>query len=273
MRALQSQGLSQRAACRITGCPRRTVQYRCRRVTNDAALLEWLRELAAQRPRWGRRRLQVLLRRAGTIVNHKRLRRVYRSAALQVRPRKKRHVRYVRGDAIAPARQRNECWTLDFLEDRLAHGRKIRVLGVLDQFTREGLALELDFWMPSRRVIAVLDSIAAVRGYPNRLIIDNGSELTSLAMLRWAAEHGIELQSIDPGKPPQNAFIESFNGRARDEFFNLHLFRTLPEARENADDWLDDYNRYRPHSSLGNLTPEEFAAALDTTPPPQESVA
>ncbi len=254
-------------------CPRRTAQYRSRRQTDDAVIGAALRELAHERPRWGWRRLNVLLKRRGIVVNHKRLRRIYRGERLQVWPRKKRRVRYVRGNRALPVTHLNQEWGLDFMEDRLLHGRKVRAMTLEDRFSREGLALEMDFSMPSRRVIRELDMIAAERGYPDRLRVDNGPELTSLAMLKWAAEHNVELVFIDPGKPAQNAWIESFNGRVRDEFLNLHLFRSLPELRSAAFEWLEDYNTVRPHSSLGYLTPQEFVARIQTSTSPQKSVA
>ncbi len=274
MKALQADGLSERRACALTGCSRRLMQYRPRRRReDDEPLRTALVELAHTRPRFGWRRLRIFLRRNGITPNHKRLRRIYREECLQVRPHKKRRVRFIRGNISLPVTQLNEEWGLDFMEDRLFHGRKLRCMTLEDRFSREGLALELDFSFPSSRAICELNAIAAVRGYPKRLRVDNGPELTSLAMLRWASEHEVDLHFIDPGKPAQNAWIESFNARVRDEFLNMHLFRSLPEARSAARIWLADYNEVRPHSSLNDLTPTEFVASLSINPTLQASVA
>ncbi len=202
-------------------------------------------------------------------MNHKRLRRLYREEQLQVRPRKKRRVRLVRGNSAPAPTKINEEWGLDFMEDRLFTRRKVRALTIEDRLTREGLALDVDFSLTSRRVIRTLDEIASVRGYPSRLRIDNGPENTAGAMLTWSINHNVDLHFIDPGKPVQNAWIESFNGRVRDEFFNVQMFRTLPQIREAAEVWLLDYNEVRPHSSLGYLTPQEFAESLKIEPTPQ----
>jgi len=197
-------------------------------------------------------------------MNHKRLRRIYREECLQVRPRKKRRVRLVRGNwAPAPTRL-NEAWGLDFMEDTLLTRRKVRIATIEDRHSREGLAVDPDFSLTSRRVIRTLDDIAAVRGYPSRLRVDNGPENCAGVMLQWSIDHNVELHFIDPGKPAQNAWIESFNGRVRDEFLNTNAFWTLAEIREAADVWLVDYNEVRPHSSLGYLTPKEFVETLTT---------
>jgi len=158
---------------------------------------------------------------------------------------------------------------IDFMEDRLFYGRSIRAMTLEDRFSREGLALKIHFSMPSWRVIRELDAAAAERGYPDRLRVDNGPELTSAALLKWSVANGVRLHFIDRGKPAQNAWIESFNARVRDEFFNMHLCRSLPEVRDASADWLADYNEVRPHSSLGYKTPKEFVDSLPTTTPPQ----
>lgn len=273
MKALQDLGLSERAACRLVGCPRRTAQYRSQRPDRDQAIRGLLRELAAKRPRFGWRRLRILLRRKHLRPNHKRLRRIYREECLQVRPRRKRRVRFVRGNATLPVIRLNEEWGLDFMDDRLFNRRKIRVMTLEDRFSREGLALEPAFSITGKRVVRELDAVAAVRGYPSRLRIDNGPELTSRALLTWSVEHEVDLHFIDPGKPSQNAWIESFNARVRDEFLNVRLFRSAPDMHEAAQEWLIDYNEERPHSSLGYLTPQEFVQTLPTNSAPQLSVA
>jgi putative transposase len=264
VRALKRKGLSERQACRLVDCPRPTMQYKSCKKPDDAFVRDRLRCIAQERPRFGWRRLKIMLKRERIIMNHKRLRRIYREECLQVRPRKKRRVRLVRGNwAPAPTRL-NEEWGLDFMEDTLLTRRKVRIATIEDRHSREGLAVDPDFSLTSRRVIRTLDDIAAVRGYPSRLRVDNGPENCAGVMLQWSIDHNVELHFIDPGKPAQNAWIESFNGRVRDEFLNTNAFWTLAEIREAADVWLVDYNEVRPHSSLGYLTPKEFVETLTT---------
>jgi putative transposase len=259
VRALQAKGVSEQRACKIVGCSRNTVRYRVRRLV-DSAILSPLRELAAKHRRFGYRKLGILLRRDGIIVNHKKLYRIYKEAALGVPRRRKRHVRYERGlSTLIPVTAANQRWSIDFLSDSLISGRRIRVLPIVDDFTREGLTLEVDFSLPAQRVVRALDDVAAVRGYPKVLRSDNGPEFVSHSLLRWAAEHNVRLHFIEPGKPTQNANIESLNARIRDEFLNEHAFLTLRDARREAALWLDHYNTIRPHGSLGYLTPLEFA--------------
>ncbi len=261
MRALQDRGVPVVRACALIGYTRSNLYYH-RKPKADEPLKTRLQELAAQRPRWGWRRLLIMVRRETSAIGEYRLRRIYRELGLQVRPRKKRNVRYVRGNTVAPVHTPNERWSLDFMHDTLASGRRLRVLMVIDDFTRECLAVQVERGFSSRRVIAALEAIAFERGLPKTLRFDNGAELTSHAMLRWGAERRIDLHFIDPGKPTQNAHVESFNGKARDEFLNLHSFLTLDQAREAAAAWLIDFNEVRPHSSIANLTPAEFAKNL-----------
>jgi putative transposase len=216
------------------------------RIDRDRPVRERLRVLAGQRLRAGWRTLKIFLRREGMVMNDKRLRRIYQEEKLQVKPRKRRRVRLVRGPVAPPPVALNDEWGLDFMEDRLWTRRKIRALTIEDRLSREGLAVDIDFSLTGRRVTRTLDTIAWLRGYPRRLRIDNGPENCSRAMLVWAVEHDVELHFIDPGKPAQNAWIESFNARVRDEFFNLHSFRTLEDARAAAAAWLTDYNEVRP---------------------------
>ena len=262
MRALQGKGISAIRACTLVRFTRSNLYYR-RKPKSDEPVATHLQELATQRPRWGWRRLLILMRRERHVGEY-RFRRIYRQLALQVRPRKKRKVRYVRGSVIAPVHAPNERWSLDFMHDSLASGRRLRVLMIIDDYTRECLATEVERGFSSSRVISILERIALVRGLPKTLRFDNGAELTSRAMLRWGAECGIDLHFIDPGKPIQNAHVESYNGRARDEFLNMHNFLTLDQAKAAAAAWLSDYNEIRPHSALGNRTPKEFTDALTT---------
>lgn len=249
------------------------MQDRSGKTPNDATVRQRMRHHAELRPRFGHRRLAIMLRREQIVMNHKRFRRIYREEGLQVRPRKRRRVRLVRGN-VAPAPTRvNEEWGLDFMHERFLNHRKVRLLTIEDRFSREGLALEPNVSITGKRVTQTLDSIAAVRGYPSRLRVDNGPENISSAMLTWSVEHGVDLHFIDPGKPSQNAWIESFNGRVRDEFLNANAFRTIFEMRPAAAIWLSDYNEVRPHSSLGYLTPKEFVERLATNVTPQLQVA
>lgn len=250
--------LAERRACGLALVGRSTMRYEHRR-SGDEELRERLRELAAERRRFGYRRLHVMLRREGQMVNHKRIYRLYREEGLTVR--KRRHKRVSRAERVplqAPS-DPNQLWSLDFVQDALWWGRKIRLLTVEDTYTREALAIEVDTSLSGARVARVLDRLVAERGaQPDEIVLDNGPELTSKALDQWAYENGVRLHFIDPGKPQQNGFIESFNGRFRDECLNEHWFLSLADARRTVEEWRIDYNQNRPHSSLGNLTPEEF---------------
>jgi putative transposase len=255
--------ISQRRACRLIGAGRSTIRYQGRR-REDAALRARLRELAAQRPRFGYRRLHVLLRREGITVNHKRIERLYRKEGLAVRGRKRKSLtRIRRGRPSAPGHA-NEQWALDFLHDTMASGRTIRVLSIIDVWTREALALEVDTSLPGSRVVRVLDRLRGERPLPTQLILDNGPELISRVLEEWAHQHDVALHFIDPGKPIQNAHCESFHGRLRDECLNEHWFLSLPDARQIVEAWRQDYNRARPHSALGYQTPAAFATGATT---------
>lgn len=221
--------------------------------------------LAQEHRRYGLPRLTVLLRREGVADNHKRIGRIYRAANLQVRKRVRRKLALGRGPATEPITAPNERWSLDFVHDRLRNNRRFRILAVGDDCTRENLALEADFAFSGERMTRVLDAIAELRGYPKTIVMDNGPEMCSLAMLRWAADRHVRLHHIAPGKPVQNAFIESFNGRLRDECLNEHDFNSLFEVRSTLTDWRERYNYTRPHKSLGWKTPEEFARTFATT--------
>ena len=258
--------VSERRACGLIGVHRSTVRKRPRG-RDDHVVYQRLAELARERSRFGYRRLQVLLRRDGLVINHKRVLRLYRLAGLGLRRRKrKRSPSAARGAPALPTRP-NQCWALDFVSDTLAWGRRIRCLTIVDCFTREAPAIELDTSLPGARVVRVLDELAEQRGLPTAILMDNGPELTGRALDQWAYEHGVELRFIDPGKPVQNAFIESFNGRFRDECLNQHWFVSLAHARRIVEAWRRDYNQDRPHSSLGYLTPSEFAYQVRASTP------
>jgi putative transposase len=218
-----------------------------------------MRELAAERPRWGWRRLKILFEREGIDAGYDRFLRIYRANGLQVRPRRKRKVAYVRGNLLPAVTRPNERWSIDFMHDRLIGGRTIRTLNIVDDFTRECLVLRIGHSFGSADFVRAFEDIAFDRGLPATVRFDNGSEFTSHAMLRWGAERRVALHFIAPGKPTQNANIESLNGRIRDELLNAHGFVSLFQARQVAEDWLQDYNAVRPHSALGFLTPKAFA--------------
>lgn len=250
-------GISERRAIRITGFPRSSMRYRSLRAPQDE-LRTRIRELAAQRPRWGYRRIHVLLRREGWPVNRKRVQRLYREEGLAVRRKGKRRRSQVPRLVREPLGRANERWILDFVSDTLSNDRTFRCLTVVDEFSRECLAIHVAHSIPAVRVIEVLEQLRTKRGLPEVVITDNGSEFTSRAFDAWAYAREVKINYIQPGKPVQNCYIESFNGTFRDECLNLHWFVSLEDAQRTITAWKDDYNRVRPHSSLGDLTPEEF---------------
>ena len=250
--------MSERRACRIAGVDRTSVRYRAKR-GDDGPLRERLKALAFERRRFGYRRLHVLLKREGWAVNRKRVQRIYREERLLVRKRGgRKRALGLRAPMQAPDRP-NACWCLDFVHDQLTDGRRFRILTVVDECTRESLARVPDTSISGVRVARELDRVIAWRGRPEAILSDNGTEFTSNAILAWAGERKIEWRYIEPGKPSQNAFIESFNGRLRDELLNETLFRSLTHARLALDAWGEDYNRHRPHSRLGWLAPADYA--------------
>lgn len=251
--------VSQRRACRVVGCERMTVRYRSRR-PDDPKLRERLRALAHERRRFGYRRLHIFLKREGFVVNHKRLFRIYREERLMVRKRGgRKRALGTRTPMPVPA-QPNDLWALDFVADQLASSRRFRILAVYDVCTRECLMAVADFSIGGRRVARELDRLIAWRGRPRTIVSDNGTELTSNAIILWSGDAQVGWHYIDPGKPIQNAFIESFNGRLRDEFLNETLFGSLDHARAALEEWRRDYNTVRPHSRIGWLTPAVHAA-------------
>ncbi|WP_234820332.1 MULTISPECIES: IS3 family transposase [Sinorhizobium] len=253
--------MSERRACKAIGFCRMTIRYETRR-SDDHDLRERMKALAHERRRFGYRRLHVLLRREGHRVNHKRLFRLYREEKLTVRKRggRKRAIG-TRAPMLIPMAA-NDRWSLDFVSDQLTDGRRFRVLTVVDDCTRECLALVADTSLSGLRVARELDRIIEERGKPKMIVSDNGSEFTSSAILQWVDRAKVEWHYIAPGKPIQNAFIESFNGRLRDEFLNETLFSSLTHARSALLNWRSDYNDNRPHSGLGWLTPAEFAQTI-----------
>jgi len=259
---LQSEfNFSQRRACRVLGQGRSSCRYiPCR--TTVQALLDDMLALATKRPRFGYRRIHLFLRRKGWRVNHKRVYRIYRTEGLAVRRRRrKRRGSSARAKLPVPTRV-NERWSMDFVHDTLATGRKFRTLNVVDDLTREALAIEVDTSLGGTRVVRVLDRLVALRGLPKVIVCDNGPEFTGRAVDEWAYRMSVQLHFTRPGKPTDNAYVESFNGKFRDECLNEHWFLDLGDARTKIEDWRVDYNEVRPHSSLGNRTPMEYLSTL-----------
>lgn len=251
-------GLSQRRACRLAGLNLSTWQYRSIKQT-VTGLRERIVELAGERRRFGYRRLYILLRREGWLINHKAVHRIYREEGLQVRKRKRKRIGPADRQPIELPERINERWSMDFVSDVLSNGRRIRTLNVVDDFSRECPVIEVDTSLTGMRVVRVLERLSQTRKLPRAIVVDNGPELISKALDEWAYRNGVRLHFIEPGKPVQNAFIESFNGKFRDECLNEHWFTNLADARRTIEEWRIDYNTCRPHSSLGYLTPIEYA--------------
>ena len=250
----EAHGISERRACALLGADRSTVRYRSTR-PDDGALRARLRSLAAERRRFGYRRLGLLLSREGLRPNHKKLRRLYREERLQVRRRGGRKRAIGTRAPMAVPDVANQRWSLDFASDTLANGRRFRMLCVIDDFSRECLALVADTSLSGKRVARELDTIGARRGLPLTVVSDNGTELTGTAILRWSQDRAVGWHYIAPGKPQQNAFAESFIGRLRDKCLNESLFTSLRHARAVLASWQRDYNEVRPHSALEGHTP------------------
>ena len=266
---MRAQGTSLRRACRLVGLSTATWRYQRQVDPTNTKLLERLQAHAGERPRFGYRRLHTLVGRDGLHVNHKRVYDVYRTAGLQVRRRhRKRLTRGQRVPLPMPSR-RGERWSMDFMVDTLADGRGFRTLNIVDDFTRECVALEVDRSLPGLRVVRVLDRLAESVGLPEVIVMDNGPEFSGRALDAWAYARGVHLRFIRPGKPIENAFVESFNGKFRDECLNEHWFASLAEAQQLIEAWRIDYNTVRPHSALRKATPEQFANSLCGRSPAQ----
>lgn len=255
---VEAHKMSERRACRVLGCCRMTMRYEVVR-QDDPVLRERLKELAKARRRFGYRRLHVFLRREGHAVNHKRLFRIYREEQLHVRRRGgRKRAMGTRAPMVLPLMP-NQRWSLDFVSDQLTDGRRFRILTVVDDCTRECLALIADTSLSGARVARELATLFDARGKPQTIVSDNGTEFTSNAILKFVEDRKFDWHYIAPGKPTQNAFIESFNGRLRDELLNETLFPSLHHARATLAAWRHDYNTERPHSRLGWKTPDAFA--------------
>ena len=255
----QTRSTSLRRACRVVGLSTATWRYKPRLNAANATVATRLEALASERVRFGYRRLHVLIGREGTHVNHKRLYRLYRQAGLQVRRRRRK--RLTRGERVprpAPTR-RGDRWSMDFTLDTLADGRAFRTLNIVDDYTRECVAIEVDRSLPGLRVTRVLERLRATHGLPQSIVLDNGPEFAGRTLEAWAYAAKVTLCFIRPGKPIENAYVESFNGKFRDECLNEHWFVSLADAQAQIEAWRVDYNTVRPHSALADQTPHEFA--------------
>ena len=260
---MQKVGLTERRACTLAGQPRSTQRFRSR-PGNDDALRERIRKLSGRWRRYGSPRLTILIRNEMGPINHKRIERIYCEEKLQLPRKRKGKPRgaSTRQPLAKPTRP-GECWAMDFVSDAFEYGGRFRILTLIDVFTRECLALEADTSISGERVVRVLSRVAQERGLPDAIMVDNGTEFTSKAMLTWSNNTEVRLAFIEPGKPSQNGFIESFNGKLRDECLNLHYFAGLHDAREKLARWRTLYNEQRPHSSIQYETPQAFRLAWE----------
>ena len=256
-------------ACRLMSLHRSVFYYR-EETDMDIDLRRRMIELAQERKRFGYRRVHLMLLREGWNVNHKRVYRIYQEEKLSVRKRKRKKGSGYRGEAPVRPNGPGKRWSMDFVHDSLANGLRIRTLNIVDDFTRECVAIEVDTSINGKKVARVLERLRSERGLPDVLLSDNGPEFTGKDMSNWAYARNQKHQYIQPGKPVQNCFVESFNGKFRDECLNEHWFQNIEYARSIIYDWKIDYNQNRPHSSLGGKTPEEFARDWIFPPPPEE---
>lgn len=253
----QSRLASERRGCRLVGLSRSVARYQSRR-EDDSPLRNRLKALAEQYPRYGYLTLHGLLCSEGGVVNRKRTYRLYREEGLQVRTKRRKKLTRPRVPLAVPS-QVNERWSVDFMADQLANGRRFRIVSVIDDHSRECVGQVVDFSISGQRLVELLDFLAETRGLPKTLVCDNGSELTSKAMFFWSRRTGVKLHFIQPGKPTQNAFIESFNSTFREHCLSQYWFASLSDAREAIESWRVHYNDVRPHSSLGFKPPSLFA--------------
>jgi putative transposase len=261
----QRRGLSCRAACRLMRVARSSLNYQSKRVERDAPVVARMRALAGQYPRYGYRRIRIFLGREKLTMGTDRAYRLWRSAGLQVPRRRPRRRAATQRPRPLPATGRNQVWAYDFVFDTCANGQQLKCLTIIDEWTRESLAIDVAGSIRGKRVVEVLARLVSIHGAPRHLRSDNGPEFVSNAVLRWLANEGIDSAHIAPGKPWQNGTDESFNGRLRDECLSIEWFRTRQEAAAIIEGWRRHYNEVRPHSSLGYLTPAEFKQQIPTT--------
>ena len=259
-------GLSQRRVCRLTGWNRSSLQYRSQQAS-DSALRERLRHWAALKPCWGSPILHDVLKAEGLLINHKRTERLYREEGLSLRRKLRRKLPAIARVPLPQATAPNQRWSMDFIHDQLADGRRLRCLTLVDDFTRQCLAIHADTSIGGSSVVALLQQLSGTRGLPKTITTDNGPEFTGKAIHLWAQSAHVHLHHIQPGKPTQNAFIESFNGTFRDDCLNQHWFSSLAEARLLIEHWRKEYNHLRPHSSIGRIPPDAFALTFNNLHP------
>ncbi len=255
-------------SCGLVGIERSSFYYHAE-PRNDGALRQALKDAAAEHRRWGYRFLMTILRRVGFRDNRKRVYRIYREEGLHVKQRKKKRTAKWRGEKLSAPSHINARWSMDFVHDATARGQKIRLLNIIDDCTRRCLRIEVDTSLSGERVARTLDQLIELHGKPRSLLMDNGPEFTGKRLDEWAYRNKVRLQFIEPGKPSQNGYVESFNGTLRNECLNENWFISVAEARMITERWRRKYNEVRPHSSLGYLTPEEFAEYLRSAIPPR----
>lgn len=250
-------GLSERLSCEVAHIARSVYRY-CMAKSQDGEIRKLLRELAFKKRRYGYRRLCAKIRKT-YLVNHKKIYRIYTEEKLKLRRKRKKKGKYVEKKPMVVPELPNVRWSMDFMSDSFLNGRKFRTLNIIDDCTRECLQIEVDTSLPGKRVVRVLDWLMEIRGKPQQIVLDNGPEFISKVLEDWAIRNDVDLQFIEKGKPTQNAFVESFNGKFRDECLDEQWFRGLAEAAQIIEDWRIEYNNERPHSSLGNCAPAEYA--------------
>lgn len=261
---MQTHPISERRACRVVNLSRHLRGYQPKRV-REQVIMDEMSQLVAAHPSWGCGKLHQALRRAGQGWNHKRVYRLYHQMGLHRRPKLKKRLPRRHPQPLSPSPAPNECWSIDFMRDTLSNGRAFRTFNVVDNFNRQALAIEVAPSLPSRKVTTCLDQIAAWRGYPQRLRLDNGSEFIAHHFKDWAKQHGIRLDFTEPGCPYQNAYVERFNRTFREDVLDASWFDNLQEAQDLADQWRHLYNQHRPHDALGGLTPLDFLAQASPT--------
>lgn len=255
--------ISQRRACRVGAFNRASCRHQARD-KQEWPLRSRIRELAQLHPRFGYKRITFLLMREGTRIGKDKVYRIYKEECLQVRTKKRKKIVSRRRVCLPRAKSLNRIWSMDFVHDELVAGEKIRMLTIVDHFSRESVSIEVEKYLKTSEVIRVLERLKVTRGLPRIISVDNGSEFTSSKMDLWAHENKVQLHFIRPGKPTENAYIESFNGRLRDECLNVNIFYTVDDAKEIIEKWREDYNNWRPHSSLGGKTPSEYSRYFRT---------
>ena len=261
--AIGAYQISERRACRLINLSRNGYRYVKKKANNDE-IKDKLTQIAEDHHRWGFRKVFAYLRKQGNAWNQKKVYRIYCEMGLNIRVKPKKRLPIRDHQPLIQPEATNACWSLDFMSDSLENECPFRTFNVLDDFNREGLWIEIDTSLPAARVTRVLDMIASERGYPTQVRVDNGPEFISHQMAGWARRHTVRIHFIQPGKPAQNGFVERFNRTYREDVLDAYLFHSLDEVRRITAEWLDEYNSVRPHASLGNLTPHEFAANLES---------